>query len=257
MKTTLNSKKITIIIQARTGSRRFPRKVLSKIENKPMIWHVINRAKQVKGIDQIVLVTTKRQEDDALVKIAENSNILFFRGHTYDVLTRYYQCAKKFNAGPIIRITGDCPLIDPKIIEDLLNYYNAHDFDYVTNTFPPTYPDGLDVEIFSFSTLETVKHKATFVSELEHVTPYVRKHPKIFRIYNFKNDFDLSGIRLTVDKEIDLTLIKKIYAKMRPNKIFGLKEIIKIISENPKLIEINKKIVRNEGYLISLKKDKK
>jgi spore coat polysaccharide biosynthesis protein SpsF (cytidylyltransferase family) len=249
--------KPTIIIQARLGSKRFPEKVLEKIENKSLIWHVINRAKNVNGVEQIILATTKKKEDRVLVKIAENSGIIGFVGNDVNVLERYYQCAKKFNADPIIRITGDCPLIDPKIIEDLLKYYSSHDFNYVTNTNPPTYPDGLDIEIFSFSILETIRKKVEFISEREHVTSYIKKHPTNFKIYNLKNDIDLSQIRLTVDEELDLKIIKKLYAQMRPNKLFGLKDIIKIISKNPKLIEINNSIVRNEGYFISLKNDKK
>ena len=249
--------KPTIIIQARLGSKRFPEKVLQEIENKSLIWHVINRAKNVNGVEQIILATTRKKEDKVLVKIAETSGIIGFVGNDVNVLERYYQCAKKFNADPIIRITGDCPLIDPKIIEDLLKYYNSHDFDYVTNTYPPTYPDGLDVEIFSFSMLETIRKKAEFISEREHVTSYIKKHSTNYKIYNLKNKIDLSRIRLTVDEELDLKIIKKIYAQMRPNQLFGLKDIIKIISNNPKLIEINNSIVRNEGYFISLKNDKK
>ena len=253
----MNSKKITLMIQARTGSRRLPRKVLSKIENKSMIWHVINRAKQVKGIDQIVLLTTKRQEDDILVKIAKNSDILSFRGHTHDVLTRYYDCAKSLDSDPIIRITGDCPLIDPALVSKLLKFYSNNKYDYVTNTMPPTFPDGLDIEIFSFKALKKISQLSKMKSEREHVTPYIRKNKNKFKTFNLKNNVDLSKLRWTVDEKSDLLFVRKIYEKMRPKIVFGFEDVLKILHKNPEIMEINKGITRNEGYIRSLKNDKK
>ena len=253
----MSSEKITLMIQARTGSRRLPRKVLSKIENKPMIWHVINRAKQVRGIDQIVLLTTKRQEDDILVKIAKNSNIISFRGHTYDVLSRYYECAKNLDSDLIIRITGDCPLIDPTLINKLLKFYLTNKYDYVTNTMPPTFPDGLDTEIFSFKVLKKISQLSKMKSEREHVTPYIRKNKNKFKTFNLKNNVDLSKLRWTVDEKSDLLFVRKIYEKMRPKIVFGFEDVLKILHNNPEINEINRGITRNQGYAKSLKNDRK
>jgi spore coat polysaccharide biosynthesis protein SpsF (cytidylyltransferase family) len=244
------------MIQARTGSRRFPRKVLSKIENKPMIWHVINRVKQVKGVDQIILVTTKRPQDNVLTRIAKNTGILYFRGYTYDVLSRYYKCALGCVADPIIRITSDCPLIDPTLVEKMLKFYKENNYDYVTNTLRPTFPDGLDVEILSFRTLEKIAHKARLPSDREHVTSYIRNHPNEFRIFNYENKNNLSDLRWTVDEKMDLKLVRAIYAKMRPRLVFPMEDVMRIISKNPEILQINSGINRNEGYLKSLKKDK-
>ena len=244
------------MIQARIGSKRFPNKVLAKIENVPMIVHVINRIKKIKKIEQIILITTRKEEDRILLKIAKNSEIDSFAGDTLDVLNRHYQCALQCDADPIIRVTGDCPLIDPGIVEKMLNFYMKNNYDYVTNTFPPTFPDGLDTEIFSFRILEKIAQKAKLPSEREHVTSYIRNHPDEFRIFNYENKSDLSGLRWTVDEKIDLKLVRAIYSKMKPKIVFSMESIMKMISKNPEILQINAGINRNEGYLKSLKKDK-
>lgn len=252
-----NLAKPTIIIQARLGSKRFPKKVLSKIENKPMIWYSIERLKGIPEIKQVILATTKNPQDEILLKIAKECNIMSFKGKTFDVLDRYYKCAIKFDADPIIRITGDCPLIDSVIIKKMLNKYMKNDYDYLTNTFPPTFPDGLDVEIFSFKTLQKIVHKAKLSSEKEHVTSYIQNHPKEFKIFNYENTKDLSKLRWTVDEKQDLIFVKKIYNIMKPKVNFSMQNILKIISKEPDISKINSKISRNEGYLKSIKKDKK
>lgn len=251
----MSEKKITVMIQTRTGSNRLPGKVLSNIENKSMIWHVINRVKKIKSVQQISLITTKEKDDQVLLQIAENEGIIGFAGSTKDVLDRHYQCALKINADPIIRITSDCPLIDPFIVEDMLQFYLKNDFDYVSNVYPPTYPDGLDTEIFSFNTLKNTAQNAKLNSEREHVTPYITKHPDLFKIYNFKNDKDLSNIRLTVDQKEDLELIRQIYSMMNSKPNFALNDILNLISKKPELLKINSKIKRNQSYLKSLQED--
>ncbi|KAF6246728.1 acylneuraminate cytidylyltransferase [Nitrosopumilus sp. b3] len=250
------TKKIVLIIQARTGSTRFPEKVLKLIQKKSMIWHVINRVKQIPKIDVIVLATTKKKEDLVLVNIAKNNDIQYFQGKTHNVLDRFFQCAKKFNADIIIRITSDCPLIDPKLIQQMLHVYLNHDYDYLSNTIKPTFPDGLDVEIFSFQALEQAFHSAKWKSEIEHVTPYIKKNSKIFKIFNYENKKNFSNIRLTVDEPLDLKLIRKIYKKFRPKLIFSLNDIIKIISNDPNFFLINRDLERDAGYKKSLQYDK-
>ena len=248
-------KKTSIIIQARTGSHRLPKKVLTSIERKPMIWHVINRLKKVNRVDQIILATTRKKEDERLIQIANDCGIEIFHGKANDVLDRYYNCALEFNADPIIRITADCPLIDYEIINKMLKFFKSNQFDYVCNNLPPTFPDGLDVEIFSFKSLKKSFEKAKLKSEHEHVTPFIRKNKNNFKIYNYKNKKDLSKYRFTVDEKEDLKFIRKIFTKFQPQTNIVLKDILKVLDKNPELLKINNGIIRNEGYLKSLKKD--
>jgi len=252
-----STKKITVMIQARLDSKRLPLKVLSRIEKKSMIWHVINRAKKIKKVEQIILITTRRKIDKPLVQIAKKSKILHFEGNTNDVLDRHYQCALKYNADPIIRITADCPLIDPELISQMLSFYLKHNYDYVANNIKPTYPDGLDCQIASFKALKVEWEKAQWKSEREHVMRYICNHPKKFKIFNYKNKINLSKYRWSVDEINDLKFVRKIYLSMRPRKIFSTNKVLQLIKKNPKLLEINKGIIRDEGYLISLRNDKK
>ena len=253
----MHSKKITVMIQARTGSSRLPSKVLTKIENEPMIWHVINRAKKIKSVQQITLITTRNKNDKILLKIAKDNGIIGFSGDAHDVLNRHYQCALRYDADPIIRITSDCPLIDPNVVEEILQFYLTHDYDYVSNTIIPTYPDGLDTEIFSFTALKRCVMNAKWNSEREHVTPYMKNNPEKFKIFNYENKKDLSRFRWTVDEKRDLQFVRAIYSKMKPKTIFSMQEILKIISKNPNLLKINNDIIRNEGYFKSLKNDRR
>ncbi|EIJ66933.1 cytidylyltransferase [Candidatus Nitrosopumilus salaria BD31] len=218
---------------------------------------MINRLKTIPKIDNIILATTTKNEDSVLIKIAKQNNIDYFQGKTNDVLNRYYECAKEFDADIIIRITADCPLLDPKLIQKMLNFYLNNNYDYLSNTLKPTFPDGLDVEIFSFKTLTQAHKLSKLKSELEHVTPYIKNNPKKFQLFNYENKKDLSGIRLTVDEINDLTLIRHIFKKLKPKTIFSLDEILNVISSEPKLLQINQHIQRDSGYIKSLKNDRK
>ena len=255
MKEKNNRKKITVIVQARTGSKRLPKKILKKILNKPMIWYVLKRIKKIKRIEQIVIATTIEREDDVIIKIVKENKISLFRGESSDVLDRFYNCAKKFDADPIIRITSDCPLIDPFLVDEILEFYLNHNFDYVSNTIEPTYPDGLDVEIFSFKTLENAAMNAKMKSEREHVSSHIKNHPKKFSLHNFRNEEDFSIHRWTVDEKEDLVFVRKIYNKMKPKIIFRYQDVLQILSDFPDLLKINKNFKRNEGYRKSLKHD--
>jgi len=243
------------MIQARTDSSRLSSKVLEIIEDKPLLWHVINRAKQVKNVDQVILITTRRDIDKKLIEIANESEILSFQGDVLDVLNRHYQCAIEFDADPIIRITSDCPLMDPVLVEEMLEFFLCNNYDYVSNTINPTYPDGLDTEIFSHRVLKQTVDESKLKSEREHVTPYIKNEPEKFNLYNYKNKKDYSKFRWTVDEKKDLDFVRQIYFEMRPKKIFSMNDILKIISENPKILKINSKITRNEGKIKSLKND--
>ena len=250
-------KKITVMIQARTGSTRFPKKTLELIEKKPMIWHVINRVKKIKSIEQIALITTRKNSDKILLKIANENGIFGFAGDVHDLLNRHYQCALKINADPIIRITSDCPLTDPKLVEKILDFYLNNDYDYVSNVIKPSYPDGLDVEIFSFSALKNAVKNAKLMSEREHVSPYFMKNPEKFKIYNVENKKNLSHLRWTVDQIEDIKFIRKIYSRMKPKTVFSMNDVLKIIHNEPNLQKINSQFKRNEGYVKSLRNDRK
>lgn len=248
--------KITIIVQAHLGSSRLPKKVMRKILGKPMIWYIIQRVKRTRNIDQVIIATSDKKENQVLNKVAKACKVKIFCGSEKDVLDRYYQCAKNFNADPIIRITSDCPLIDPKIIEKMLDFYLKHDYDYVSNTIKPTFPDGLDVEIFSFDALKNAVQNAKWESEREHVTPFIKKNSKRFKLYNFENNEDLSNYRWTVDQKEDLVFIRKIYHLLKPKHVFSSKDVLRLILDNPKLLRINQKIKRDEGYTKSIKNDR-
>lgn len=249
---------IGTIIQARISSTRFPKKVLKKVEGKTVLEHVINKVKRVKNCDKVILATPDKREDDILEKIAKKLNISVFRGSGNDVLDRYYQTAKLFKIDPIVRITADCPLLDPKVVEKVIDFYLKGDYDYVSNVHPPTFPDGLDVEIFSFRALEKSWQEAKLSPEREHVTPYMINHPKFFKIGNVASGENLNYLRLTLDEKEDLILIRKIYKELyHKNPLFGLKETVKLFEKKPELLKINQFIKRNEGYLKFLKGDEK
>lgn len=248
--------KTTVMIQARLGSNRLPKKVLAKIQGKSLIWHVINRVKKIKNIEQIVLITTTNDSDKILLDIAKQQHVFGFTGSETDVLKRHYDCAIKFNADPIIRITSDCPLIDPELSSDVLQFYLDNNFDYVSNAINPTFPDGLDTEVFSFKALSQAHKNAKLVSEREHVTPCFINNPKQFHIFNFSFSTNLSKLRWTVDRTQDLDFVRQIYHHMAPKTIFSMYEVLDVIKKYPELSKINNNIIRNEGHLKSLEKDK-
>lgn len=249
-------KKNTVMIQARSSSTRLPDKALKKIEGKPIIWHIINRAKKIKSAEQIIIITTRKKEDKIFLEIAKDNGVLGFQGSEKDLLERHYQCALKYNADPIIRITSDCPLIDPYIVEKMIQIYLKNNYDYVTNREPPTYPDGLDTEIFSFDALKKANRYAKLRSEREHVNPYIVKHPQKFKIFNYRYRKDLSHLRWTVDEKRDLKFVRQIYSRMKPKTLFSMNMVLKIIKKEPQIQQINQGINRNEGYAKSLKYDR-
>ena len=246
------------VVQARMGSTRLSGKVMLEVSGKPVLWHVINRVSKSKFIDGLVVATTTNCEDDIIEKFCNKSGIEVFRGSEDDVLDRYYQCAMKFDIENIVRITADCPLHDPKVIDLVIERYDQGNYDYVSNIDPPTYPDGIDVEVFSFGALDIAWRNASLVSEREHVTPYIRKHKELFNIANVTNRIDLSSYRWTLDQAEDFEFIKKIYEKFKESNTyeFYTQDIIGLLEENPELTGINSTISRNEGYAKSVNRDK-
>lgn len=250
---------ITAIIQARLTSTRLPGKVLLPLGDKPLIWYVYKRTCMAGKIKKVVVATSSEKSDEPLVNYCLKENIPVLRGSMDDVLDRYYQVAKQINARHIARITADCPLIDHTILDAMANEYSrvSNDIDYLSNTHPPTFPDGMDCEIFSFNTLEKAWKSATLQSEREHVTPYMYNNPDKFNIQNFENDEDYSHIRLTVDEKEDYELVKRVYSHFDYRLDFDTHDIIAFLSKEKEFAKINNKFARNEGYLKSVRQDKK
>ena len=245
------------IIQARYDSTRLPGKVLLSLGGKTVIEQVISRVNQAEKIDRIILATTTREEDDALEQICLKAGIDCFRGSEDDVLDRYYQAAKKFKAKNIIRITGDCPLIDPEIIDKVIDIYEKSGVTYATNVIPPTFPDGLDTEIFSFSALKKAWRETNMASQREHVTVYLWQNPGIFKQKHLNNEIDLSARRWVLDNQEDYEFMKQVFFKLYPVKPnFKLADLLKIFVDNPEIEKINNMINRNEGLKKSIREDK-
>ena len=234
--------KIGAIIQARMTSTRLPGKVLMDIEGKPMLWHVVNRLKFSEKLDDIILAIPNTKKNNILEKFAKDNKVKYFRGSEEDVLSRYYKTAKKFKCDLIVRITSDCPLIDPQIVDLVIEKHLKLNADYTSNTLKRTFPRGLGVEVFNFKVLKKAQKEAKEDYQREHVTPYIYEHPEIFELQNIeaKGKLRRPDLRLTVDTKEDLKLIREIYRYLyNPGKIFYTEEIIDLLDKHPELIKIN------------------
>lgn len=248
---------VLTIIQARMGSTRLPEKVLAPIDGYPMLWHVLNRLADIPLIDKMVVATTDLSTDDPIASFCQKAGFQWFRGNEADVLDRFYRAAHRYGADSIVRITGDCPLIDPRIVEKVINVYRDGKWDYVSNTIERTFPDGLDVEVFSFSALEEAWQKTTLMSEREHVTPYIWKNRECFKQAQVTQKNDLSDLRWTVDEPEDLEVVRRIYqALFEEGRVFLMKDVLRLIAQHPELSTINSGFVSNEGYLKSIREDR-
>lgn len=245
------------IIQARMGSIRLQGKILKKLCGKEVLLHIVERVKESRYIDKIIVATTESLNDDEVYKFCLKNNIDCFRGSESNVLERFYKCAEKYSADVIVRITADDPLKDSHIIDKGLNIFLENRYDYVSNTIKPTYPEGIDIEIFSFEALKKAYYEATLMSEKEHVTPYIWKNKEKFKVYNFENNIDLSYMRWTLDTEDDFNFINKIYQELyRSYEIFHMEDVIHLLDIKPELMSINSGHIRNEGYLKSIKDER-
>lgn len=239
------------------GSTRLPGKVLKKVLGKTLLELLIARVKAARTVERIIVATTDLKIDDQIERLAVSNNLDFFRGSSDDVLDRYFKCSRKFKLEIIVRITGDCPLMDPVIIDKVTRFYRRGKFDYVTNGINSTFPDGMDVEVFSYKALAKAWKNARLDSEREHVTAYIWKHREIFKIGIYKEGVDNSNLRLTVDEPEDFILVKRIISDLYPkNRNFSLKDIVSYLRKNPHLLKINERTSRNEGYARSVANDK-
>ena len=248
---------IGCIIQARMGSTRLPGKTMKKINGDiPMLKFQLEQLESSKYIKKIVIATTTMGSDNLIVNFCEENNLDYFRGQSKDVLDRYYQCAKEKQFDNIVRITADCPLIDPVIVDSVIEQFEKSKVDYISNVHPRTFPDGCDVEVFSFTAIENAWKNATLPSEREHVTPYIWKNPEKFSINNYQNNKNLSKLRLTLDYNDDLILIRKMIREINSRPI-TLNQILTLLSRMPELIKINDSHNSTDAYQRSLKDDEK
>lgn len=238
------------VIQARMGSTRFPGKVLKKVEGEALISILLKRLSHSKKIDKIVLATSLNKENDILVETVESLGFEVFRGSEEDVLSRYLHTALKYNPKTLVRITGDCPVIDPELVDKVIGYFQNNEVDYVSNIDPPTFPDGLDIEVFTMKTLQVANKKAIKSFDREHVTPFIREN-KEFTCKNYFNITDQSNERWTIDDPEDFEVIKNVFKHFKKNIYFSWKELLSLKKANPKLFEANQAINRNEGANIS------
>lgn len=253
-RTKSNNAWVVAIIQARMGSTRLPGKVMADIAGYPMLWHVVDRLRKAQSIKQVVIATSDESTDNAIADFALRNTIECFRGSERDVLDRYYRAAERYKADVIVRITADCPLIDPQVVDKVVNAFLAGDYDYVSNTLRYTYPDGLDTEVFSFVALQQTWKEARVPTDREHVTPYIRTSGQ-FRILNVENEVDLSilDLRWTVDSQADLEFVRGIYARLGlKQQHFGLADVLRLLNSEPHLMEINNGKIQNEGYYKSI-----
>lgn len=236
------------------GSSRLPGKVLMKLNGVSVLQCLINQLRHSRSLNRKIIATSTNKEDDAIFESAKDIGMDSFRGNNQDVLDRYYQCAKHFSVQHVVRITADCPFIDPQIVDKTIEFYKKNNFDYVNNFHKKTFPSGTEVEVFSFSTLEKVWKNAKKPSEREHVTSYIYTNPEQFSIGFIEYHEDLSNLHWTVDRIEDLNFVRTLYSKIHKQPIL-LQDILNVIKEEPLILEINKNTNPKEGYLKSLQND--
>ncbi len=251
--------RVIAITQARTGSTRFPGKVLEKVNGVSLLELHLQRIRKSRKVNELILATTNKPEDDILGEIGRRVKVEVFRGSENDVLDRFYQAAVNKGADYIVRLTSDCPLIDGELIDKIVEYTINAELDYCSNTLDPTYPDGQDVEVIRFSALERAWKEAKLDSEREHVTPYVWKNSTykgktLFSSANFDEGRSFGHQRMTVDEVKDLELIKSLIADLGTEKTWL--EYAEYLEGNSSIKKINETIKRNEGYSKSVDKEK-
>ncbi|MCL6099633.1 MAG: glycosyltransferase family protein [Bacteroidetes bacterium] len=236
--------KIVTIIQARMSSTRLPGKVMLPVLSKPLLVRMLERVQSAKLIGSLVVATSTNSDDDEIEKLCEQNNITCFRGHLTDLLDRHYQVAIKFGADAIVKIPSDCPLIDPRVIDKVIQHFiNYEEYDFVSNLHPATYPDGNDVEIMSFASLECTWKDATKDYEREHTTPFIWEHQDVFKVGNVAWDSGLdysTSHRWTIDYPEDYEFIRKVFEELYPsNPVFSLNDILDLLKRKPEIAEIN------------------
>ena len=246
------------IVQARMSSTRLPGKVLLPLGRRPVIGQVFHQLSFSRTLTRSLLATSVDASDDPLAEWARSASVECVRGRLDDVLDRFHRASMSARADVIVRITGDCPLIDPEIVDAAVQKFSDGGLDYLSNSLPPTFPDGMDVEVFTARALDLAWKNAGLSSEREHVTPYIRNHPELFKLGNLVNAENLESVRLTLDNPEDYKLLSAVCAKLEKNdRYVRMAEILELLRNDEQLTDINKHISRNEGYVASLKQDMK
>jgi len=247
-----------IIIQARLGSKRLPGKVLKNFKGYNPLIVLISRLQKSKIIKNIIIATTKNNKDTKIVNFCKKNSLKFFRGEENDVLGRYYKTATKYKVKNIVRITSDCPFIDINILDKMILFFKKNKLDYYANTYPEpsTFPDGMDIEIFKYKALKISNKLAKNKSEREHVTVFMRQFKK-FKSKRYDQKNNLSKYRLTIDFFKDFKLFTKIIDHFGEKIFFtSMDDIVKFLSKNQKLINYQKKLIRNQSFYNDLLRDK-
>lgn len=249
--------KTILVTQARTGSSRLPGKVLKTVLGKSLLQIHLERLKNCNNISEIIVATTDKKEDQIIYNYALDWGFSASKGSELDVLDRFYQAVKHKNADWIVRVTSDCPLLDPALVDELINFVQESQKDYGSNGLVERFPDGQDIEVFKFSALKIAWENAKLSSEREHVTPYIRnnadgKGANLFKMVNFSCEKDYSTIRMTVDEPEDFSVIEHLIQKLGTEKSWL--DYTNYMIEND-LTKMNSQIIRNEGFLKSLKND--
>lgn len=242
-----NKKVVNAIVEARMGSTRLPGKTLLPIVGKTALGLLLERLRITKRVDNIIVATTVKPEDDAIERFCDENRIACFRGSSEDVLGRVYNASKKYKTDIIIEVTADCILLDPWLIDDCIEIFLNSKYDYLSNFIEQSYPPGIDVQIFTFGTLEEMNRLARDAKFREHVTLYILKHPEKYKMYNVTAPPDLyfPDWHLELDEPSDYELIKNIYESLYFKKpMFSTSDIIDLLKENPDWIAINKNVKR-------------
>jgi len=237
------------------GSTRLPGKVLMPLAGRPVLAHVVERLSYCRTLSGAVVATTTEKADDAVAAFCATANVPCYRGSLHDVLDRYHQAARVHDADPVVRITADCPAIDPTIVDEVVTGFLTGGYDYYG--LSGEFPDGLDCTVFSFAALARAWREAKLKSEREHVGPYMEKHPELFKIGGYKKFTGLSHHRWTLDEPRDYEFLQIIFAMLyREGHPFLASDVLALLGLEPELLAINSNIIRNEGYLKSLAEDR-
>lgn len=247
---------IAVFIQARMGSTRLPGKVLMPLAGRPVLEHVIERVK-ASGVGEPIVVTTFSAKDLPIVAYCAAHGIRVFCGSENDVLDRFWQAAKLIDADHVVRITADCPILDPEVVRIVVDTHLESCADYTSNVQVETFPDGLDVEVFRRTSLERAWNEAQLTSEREHVTPYIRNNPGLFVQRDVRNSEDLSGMRWTLDTPDDYQFLTTLFLELEGRSGFGMSDVLGLLRNKPEIASINGGTQRNEGYAKSLLEDTK
>lgn len=238
--------RVVAVVQARMGSTRLPNKVMKEIQGLPMIEVLLTRLSKAREIQEIVLATSTDVGNEPLITHVNGLGYRCVTGSENDVLSRYWLAASEAKADVIVRITGDCPLVDSYLVDEAIRQYKFAEVDYLSNVAPPSYPDGLDIEVFSFAALSAAQNEVTAAFDREHVTPYLRSSPK-FKKAGMQNSQDFSNLRWTVDEQNDYDVISAVFAHFAPRLHFSWQEVLELHRKNPEIFSANQKILRNEG----------